>query len=109
LAEAEAALVRLSESWDEPLPERLYLLGGASALPGVAEAIGTLAWSERLHFARYPQVGRLRPTDVPGVVNRTDLGRGAGDIAALALAAWAAHESRLPDRPARILSDFCQG
>jgi cell division protein FtsA len=108
LAEAEAALVRLSESWEESLPERLYLLGGASALPGMAEAIGALAWSERLHFARYPQVGRLRPTDVPGVVNRTDLGRGAGDIAALALAAWAARESRPLDRPARILNEFCQ-
>ncbi len=105
LTETEAALARLNE--DEPLPERLYLLGGGAALPDVGEATRTLAWSRKLHFVRYPQVGRLRPTDIPGVVNRTDWGRGAGDATALALAAWAARESQPADRPTRILSELC--
>ncbi|MBN1138484.1 MAG: hypothetical protein JXM73_17985 [Anaerolineae bacterium] len=107
LAETETALARLNQ--DEPLPHRLVLLGGGSLVPDIAEALRTLAWSQRLHFARYPEVGRLRPTGVPGVVNRTDLGRGGGDVTALALAAWAARQTEPPDRPARLLSELCRG
>jgi hypothetical protein len=109
LKETEAGLIRLNESWDEPMPERLCLLGGGSTLPVVEESIAKLAWSQQLHFLRYPQVGRLRPTDVPGVVNRSEQGRNAGDVAALALAAWAAELMRSPDRPARVLNELCQG
>ena len=107
LAEAETALVRLNQ--EEPLPHRLVLLGGGSLVPDVAEALRTLAWSQLLRFARYPEVGHLRPTDLPGVVNRTDLGRGGGDVTALALAAWAARQTEPPDRPARLLSELCRG
>ena len=107
LAEAEAALVRLSQ--DEPLPHRLVLLGGGSLVPDITESLRTLAWSQRLRFVRYPEVGHLRPTDVPGVVNRTDLGRGGGDVTALALAAWAARQTEPPDRPARLLGELCRG
>jgi hypothetical protein len=105
-AGAEDALSRLNQ--DEPLPERFYLLGGGAVLPDVLEAVRSLAWSKRLQFDRYPQVGRLRPTDVPSIVNHTDLGREPGDVTALALAAWASHQSRPPNRPTRILSEFCQ-
>jgi cell division protein FtsA len=105
LEETESVLIELNR--DEPLPQRFYLLGGGSALPEVVEAVRSLAWSRRLRFARYPQVKRLQSTDVPGVVNRTDWGRGPGDVTALALAAWAAQQSRSPDRPTRILSELC--
>lgn len=103
--QTEAALVRMNA--DEPLPQRLHLLGGGGALPEVADTLRSLAWSKQLHFARYPQVARLRPTDVPGVVNRTELGRQPGDITALALAAWKADQHRPPDRPKRILNELC--
>jgi cell division protein FtsA len=103
----EAALAAMRQ--DHPLPPRLYLLGGGSGLPEVVEAAHSLAWSEELHFERYPQIERLRPTDITGVVNRTDLGRGAGDVAAVALAAWAARQSRPLTRPAQILRDLCEG
>jgi hypothetical protein len=107
LGEAEAAMVRMNR--EEPLPQRLYLLGGGSVVPEMADALRSLAWSRQLRFARYPQVERLQPTDVHGVVNRTNLGREPGDVSALALAAWAAHQGRPPDRPARILADLYQG
>ena len=103
----ELALDRLSEGWDDPLPQRMDLLGGGGALPEFEDALSTLAWSKRLDFERYPEVSRLRPTDVPGVVNRTDLGRGAGDVSALALAAWAARQTQEPDRSSKILSELC--
>jgi cell division protein FtsA len=106
LEETEATLATLNR--EEPLPQWLYLLGGGSALPEVAEAVCSLAWSQRLRFARYPQVDRLRPADVRGVVNRTDRGGSAGDVSALALAAWAAIQRRPPDRPARVLGEIWQ-
>jgi cell division protein FtsA len=104
LLDTEAALARMNQ--DALLPQQLYLLGGGSALPEMMEAARSLAWSQKLHFSRYPQVDRLRPTEIPGVVNRTDQGRGAGDVSALALAAWAARQTRDPDPPSRILSEI---
>jgi len=104
----EVALDRLNEDGDETLPQHLALLGGGGALSEMEDALGTLAWSECLDFERYPQVTRLRPTDVPGVVNRTDRGREPGDVAVLALAAWAAEQTLPQDRPARLLSQICQ-
>jgi cell division protein FtsA len=103
--EVEAAMAHLNQ--DEPLPQKLYLLGGGSALPEIAKALHSLAWSERLHFARYPQISRLHPTDVPGVVNRTEFGREPGDVSALALAAWVAQQDCSSDRPSRILAEIC--
>jgi hypothetical protein len=91
---------------DEQLPQQLYLLGGGSALPEVAKAVRSLAWSQRLRFFRYPQVRRLRPTDVPGMVNRTEHGRDPGHVSALALAAWAARQHGAADRPARLLNEL---
>jgi cell division protein FtsA len=107
LEDTETALARLSH--DEPLPQSLYLLGGGSALPEVAEAVRSLAWSQRLRFDRYPEVRCLRPTDVPGVMNRSGRGRELGDVSALALASWVADQQRSVARPARILAELCQG
>jgi hypothetical protein len=106
LKEVEVLLTSLNH--EELLPQQIYVQGGGSVLPEIVDAVRSLAWSQRLHFARYPQVGRLQPTDVPGVVNRTDRGRAAGDVTALALAAWAGSLGQRPDRPARILGELCQ-
>jgi hypothetical protein len=107
LEDTETALARLSH--DEPLPQSLYLLGGGSALPEMGEAVRSLAWSQRLRFDRYPEVHFLRPTDVPGVVNRSGRGSELGDVSALALASWVANQQRSAGRPARILAELCQG
>ncbi|MBN1658043.1 MAG: hypothetical protein JXA93_06555 [Anaerolineae bacterium] len=106
LEEVEAALAHLNE--DGALPQQVYLTGGGSVLPEIGESMRALAWSRHLHFERYPQVRTLRPTDVPGVVNRTELGRTPGSVAALALAAWAARRQQPPDRPARLLTQLSQ-
>ena len=107
LEETEAVMARLNR--DEALPQHLYLLGGGSTLPEMTEAVRSLAWSQRLQFARYPQVCRLQPTDVPGVVNRTRMGREMGDVSALALAAWIVKLKELRGRPGRILNELVQG
>jgi cell division protein FtsA len=107
LEETETVMARLNQ--DEALPQHLYLLGGGSALPEMTEAVRSLAWSQRLQFARYPQICRMQPTDVPGVVNRTSMGREMGDVSALALAAWIARLREPPERPGRILNELVQG
>lgn len=106
LQATEAALEHMNQ--DEPLPQQIAILGGSTALPELIDSVRALAWSQRLHFGRYPEVRCLRPTDVPGVVNRTDSGREPGDVAALALAAWTARQSQPAERPARILAGLCQ-
>lgn len=103
----EAALAEMSERCDEPLPRRLYLVGGGTMMPEIVEAARSLLWSERLRFERSPQIDLLRPTDVAGVFNRTEYGGGAGDGPALALAAWTARQRRPLDRPATILAELC--
>ena len=107
LEDVETALARLSHH--EALPQHVYLLGGGSALPEMVEAVRSLAWSQRLQFARYPEVDCLQPTDVPGVANRSGMGRELGDVSALALASWIAKQQREAHRPARILAELCQG
>jgi hypothetical protein len=107
LEDMEVALARLCR--DEPLPQHIYLLGGGSALPEMLDAVRSLAWSQRLHFARYPEVCALRPTDVPGVMNRSGLGQELGDVSALALSSWVAKQQHESDRPGRILAELCQG
>jgi hypothetical protein len=74
----------------------------------MAEAVRSLAWSQRLRFDRYPEVRCLRSTDVPGVMNRSGMGRELGDVSALALASWVGNQQRAVARPARILAELCQ-
>jgi hypothetical protein len=104
----EQVLVAVNERVDEPLPRQLIVCGGASALPAMGEAARSLARSERLDFPRYPEVAYLHATDVPGVANRTDWGRGPSDVPALALAAWAGRQAEPPTRPARVLAKLCE-
>ena len=107
LQRAEEVLARMNQ--EEPLPQDLYLTGGGSALPEMESAVRSLAWSQRLQFVRYPQVHRLRPTDIAGVVNRSGRGNGLGDTAPLALAAWVAKQQQPASRPARIIGSMLQG
>jgi cell division protein FtsA len=107
LDDMESVLARLSR--DEPLPQHVYLLGGGSALPEMFDAVRSLAWSQRLHFSRYPEVSSMRPTDVPDVMNRTGMGQELGDVSAMALSSWVAKQHREADRPGRILAELCQG
>jgi cell division protein FtsA len=106
LQATEAALEQMNQ--DEPLPQQILMTGGGTALPEVVDSVRALAWSRRLRFRRYPEVRCIRPGDIPGVVNRTELGREPGDVAALALAAWTARQSQPIERPARILAALCQ-
>lgn len=99
----EGLLAEMHERSGEPLPHRLQICGGGSSLPAVLDAARALFLSQRLTFGRYPELVRLLPTDVPGIVNRTDRGHCAGDVSALALAAWGARLNDPVSRPVRVL------
>jgi hypothetical protein len=104
----EGMLAEMQNRADEPLPHRMLVCGGGSAVPEMIAAARSLTFSQRLAFDRYPELDRLRPTDVPGIANRTDSGQGAGDVSALALAAWTARSAEPLGRPMRILRRLCQ-
>jgi hypothetical protein len=107
LQAAERVLATMNQ--EDLLPQDLYLTGGGSGLPEMESAVRSLAWSQRLQFVRYPQVHRVRPTDIAGVVNRSGLGTGPGDVAPLALAAWVAKQQQPATRPARIIGSMLPG
>lgn len=104
LEQTELVLAEINEQADEPLPQRVFLLGGGSTLPEMLEAARTLAWSDKLQFERYPQIDWLKSTDVLGVVNRTDKVMNVDDVTALSLVAWTSRLHWPVDEPARIMS-----
>lgn len=69
----------------EPLPERLFLCGGGSALPGLAEMCSTTEWGEGV-FRRAPQVRRLTVDDVRGVADPAAFLAGERDVTPKSLA-----------------------
>lgn len=99
----EGLLADMHDLSGEPLPHRLLVCGGGSSLPELLDEARALFFSHRLTFGRYPELARLRHTEVPGIANRTEFGRGAGDVPALALAAWSARLAEPVDRPGRVL------
>lgn len=106
--QAERALANMSQTMDRPLPQLVYVCGGGSALGDMEQAVRHLVSSDRLWFDRSPIVKVLNPKRVPGVINRTEFGLRAGDVPALALAAWVGSPDRATDRPARVLKEICQ-
>ncbi|MCR4405840.1 MAG: hypothetical protein NUW24_02805 [Anaerolineae bacterium] len=72
----------------EYLPHQIYLCGGGSRWPDVLEATRTYPWISRLPFARYPQIQRLDPVQLPGPINGTGRLWDVEETTALSLACW---------------------
>lgn len=68
------------------LPANIWLCGGGSQLDEVFQACQQYPWMQQLDFARYPQVRRLGPMDLPAVLDRTGGRLTIQDVPALALA-----------------------
>ncbi len=79
----------------DPLPAVVHLLGRATQLPEVADGARALIWSERLRFARYPQVRAVQPIDVPHALIVPDW-EGDFQHPLLCLAAWLAAKEHGP-------------
>ena len=84
---AQAVALALEEmSRDEMLPPAIYLAGGGSSLPEIAQQLDLLEWTDYLPFPKQPVIHTLRPEDVRGIHDATGLLTGVQDITPMALA-----------------------
>ena len=74
------------------LPPSIYLAGGGSALPEIAEYLGAYPWMERLPFPRKPAVKLLAPADVRNIYDSTGLLLNQQDITPMGLGYQAIQE-----------------
>jgi cell division ATPase FtsA len=56
----------------EHLPHRILLCGGGASLTQLVETLRSPEWSKNLPFTRPPEVQHIVPSDVVGVVDKTD-------------------------------------
>jgi hypothetical protein len=104
LAEVERWLMALAGG--EHLPHYVYLWGGGSELPELVEAARRFPWMRELPFARCPEVEVLNPERVPGLLDRTGLSLGRGELTVMGLARWACAGAMgsEADLPAQLLA-----
>ncbi len=71
---------------NDPLPSKILLCGGGSALPDIRKVLLEDKWYERMPFARKPEVNFIQTTDVGRVVDKTKELKNPQDITPMALA-----------------------
>ena len=74
------------------LPPNIYLAGGGSGLPEIAEYLREYPWMDRLPFPRAPQVRLLNPADVRNIYDSTGLLLNQQDITPMGLGYQALQE-----------------
>ena len=68
------------------LPGRIYLCGGGSRLPEIAEALGAAGFAKRLPFGRPPEVAILAPEQIETIRDDTRLLEDQQDVTPMGLA-----------------------
>jgi len=68
------------------LPNRFFLCGGGSGLPGIKRALLTSKWTKNLPFAKEPEVSFLQPRDVVNIYDETGRLHDPQDITPMGLA-----------------------
>jgi cell division protein FtsA len=68
------------------LPNKFFLCGGGSGLPGIKKALLSSKWTKNLPFAKPPQVSFLQPRDVVNIIDETGELRDPQDITPMGLA-----------------------
>ena len=68
------------------LPGRIYLCGGGSRLPEIAEALGAEGFAKRLPFGRPPEVAILAPEQIETIRDDTRLLEDQQDVTPMGLA-----------------------
>jgi len=84
LGGVELSLLEFAES--DLLPNRIFLCGGGSALPGIRPALLSEEWSSNLPFGATVEVGYLQPKDIVRVSDATGELTNPQDITPLGLA-----------------------
>lgn len=77
----------LSEFADaDLLPNRFFLCGGGSGLPGIKKALLSTKWTKNLPLAKAPQVSFLQPRDVVNIIDETGELKDPQDVTPMGLA-----------------------
>lgn len=84
LGGVELSLLEFAET--DLLPNRIFLCGGGSALPGIKSSLLNPEWMKELPFAKEVQVSYLQPRDVVRVADATGELTNPQDITPLGLA-----------------------
>jgi cell division protein FtsA len=97
---AQGVVLTLEElGGDEVLPPTIYLAGGGSELPEVAEQLRKVNWQESLTFAQPPTIRVLTPADVAGIHDSSRLLVGTQDVTPMCLARHAVTLEDDADQP----------
>jgi len=88
----------------QPLPGSIWLCGGGSQLTEVVQICQHYSWMQHLNFARYPQVRRLGPMELPAILDRTGGRLTMQDVPALALAQMTLPALTAPSPPNALTS-----
>lgn len=84
LSGVELSLAEFAEA--DLLPNKFFLCGGGSGLPGIKNALLSSEWTKNLPFAKPPQVSFLQPRDVVNIIDETGELRDPQDITPMGLA-----------------------
>ena len=84
LSGVELSLSEFSEN--DLLPNKIFLCGGGSGLPGIKKALITSAWTRNLPFAKEVEVSFLQPKDIVSIFDETRELRDPQDITPMGLA-----------------------
>lgn len=84
LSGVELSLSEFSEN--DLLPNKIFLCGGGSGLPGIKKALSTSNWTKNLPFAKEVEVSFLQPKDVVNIFDETKELRDPQDITPMGLA-----------------------
>ena len=84
LSGVELSLSEFAEA--DLLPNRFFLCGGGSGLPGIKKALLSAKWTKGLPFAKAPQVNFLQPRDVVNIIDETGELRDPQDVTPMGLA-----------------------
>jgi cell division ATPase FtsA len=68
------------------LPWRFVICGGSSVLPDLAEGLRSRPWARLGNGSPRPEVRMMRPSEIPGVLDRTGLLTGQQYVAPMAVA-----------------------
>lgn len=84
LSGVELALEEFSVN--DPLPSKILLCGGGSALTGLREFLLSDAWHQRLAFAKKPKIRFIQPKEVVNIIDATGRLNSSQDVTPMALA-----------------------
>ncbi len=89
---------------NEPLPSRILLCGGGSALPGIKEVLGSSQFAESLPFAKKPDISFIQPKEAVYITDETKTLKDPQSITPLGLASLIVKRKSEQDELTEILN-----